>query len=464
MPTYNLGRIYQTVSRTQQQTLSTMVKIKAKKQKLVKLSETNNTATNKIVKKLKKKTTKNKPAEKKTLPLVAVSVDNTSDDDSPSAASSSSSDDDVDPSEPDSEQIKTLLEPYTKDQLIDLIADAAVNHRFLYTRILDAADRDAAHRKIFVHGLGWDTTGETLTAAFEPFGEIEDCNVVTDRVTGKAKGFGFVLFKSRQGALKALKEPRKKINNRMASCQLASLGPVASSSDSSTRKIYVSNVQADVDPERLRSFFAKFGEIEMGPMGFDTATGKSRGFALFLFKTAEGACKALEEPYKMFEGQQLHCEKAADGKNKGTLVNTSAAVGQTAPVLSAVAAAQNLALLGQHPALNSMYGGFFANPNAGFLAPGQVNSLLAGQGVLGSSQTGPGNLGTGFGGYGGAQAQGLGNLGGNQSLLGMYGTSSGPMLQGLGLQHAYPNSQIGQNSAVRPQGSGGSFGGYSTRL
>lgn len=57
--------------------------------------------------------------------------------------------------------------------------------------------------------------------------------------------------------------------------------------------------------------FAKFGEIEMGPMGFDVNTGKSRGFALFLYKTQERANNALEEPNKVFEGHQLHCQYAS---------------------------------------------------------------------------------------------------------------------------------------------------------
>lgn len=48
--------------------------------------------------------------------------------------------------------------------------------------------------------------------------------MVMDRATGKTKGYGFVLFKTRKGASKALREPQKRIGNRMASCQLASLG------------------------------------------------------------------------------------------------------------------------------------------------------------------------------------------------------------------------------------------------
>ncbi|KAF3559060.1 hypothetical protein F2Q69_00014943, partial [Brassica cretica] len=66
-----------------------------------------------------------------------------------------------------------------------------------------------SHRKIFVHGLGWDTKTETLIEAFNQYGEIEDCKAVFDKVSGKSKGYGFILFKSRSGARNALKQPQK---------------------------------------------------------------------------------------------------------------------------------------------------------------------------------------------------------------------------------------------------------------
>lgn len=351
---------------------------------------------------------------------------------------------DSDSSLPESEKLQDLLEPYSKEQLVDLIVDAAVKDSSLYQRIRDTADRDVAHRKIFVHGLGWDTTRETLTEFFEVYGEIEDCNVVTDRNTGKAKGYGFVLFKERRATMKALKEPRKKINNRVASCQLASSGPVppSESQDTSGRKVYVSNVHSDVDPEKLRSFFAKFGEIETGPIGFDMETGKSRGYALFVYKTKEGVRKALEEPNKTFDGYQLHCQRAFVGKNKAAVQPVQA------PVLAAMPP-QNM-MFNQQQSLNPMYSGLFAHPTAGFMS---VNPLMAAgalnQGFLPSSQVGQvggSSLGNG--------TVGLGSFGGTPSVLGAYGSSSSQ----LGLQHAYSNTPQASSSGAHP--SGGSFSGY----
>ena len=50
--------------------------------------------------------------------------------------------------------------------------------------------------RLFVGGLAWATSSEGLRAAFEKFGEVEDAIVMTDRETGRSRGFGFVTFKA----------------------------------------------------------------------------------------------------------------------------------------------------------------------------------------------------------------------------------------------------------------------------
>ncbi|KAK7385875.1 hypothetical protein VNO78_31807 [Psophocarpus tetragonolobus] len=224
------------------------------------------------------------------------------------------------------EPVEKLLEPFTKEQLHSLVKQAVEKFPEFVDSIRQLADVDPAHRKIFVHGLGWDATAETLTAVFGKYGEIEDCKAVTDKVSGKSKGYAFILFKHRDDARKALKHPQKKIGNRTTSCQLASAGPVPAPPPNATpvseytqRKIFVSNVSAEIDPQKLLEFFKQFGEVEDGPLGLDKNTGKPKGFALFVYKSVESAKKALEEPHKNFEGHTLYCQKAVDGPkgNKG---------------------------------------------------------------------------------------------------------------------------------------------------
>ena len=49
-------------------------------------------------------------------------------------------------------------------------------------------------KKLFVGGLAWATEDHGLRAAFERFGEVTDAKVITDRDTGRSRGFGFVTF------------------------------------------------------------------------------------------------------------------------------------------------------------------------------------------------------------------------------------------------------------------------------
>jgi RNA recognition motif-containing protein len=54
--------------------------------------------------------------------------------------------------------------------------------------------KDTTFTKIFVGGLPYHTTDETLRKFFERFGEIDEAVVITDRTTGKSRGYGFVSY------------------------------------------------------------------------------------------------------------------------------------------------------------------------------------------------------------------------------------------------------------------------------
>jgi RNA recognition motif-containing protein len=59
--------------------------------------------------------------------------------------------------------------------------------------------------RLFVGGLSWDTTSDTLRAAFAKFGPVSEATVITDRATGRSRGFGFVTFDDTVAATAALK-------------------------------------------------------------------------------------------------------------------------------------------------------------------------------------------------------------------------------------------------------------------
>lgn len=55
-------------------------------------------------------------------------------------------------------------------------------------------------KKLFVGSLAWGTTDESLREAFEAFGAVADAKVITDRETGRSRGFGFVTFEQAEDA------------------------------------------------------------------------------------------------------------------------------------------------------------------------------------------------------------------------------------------------------------------------
>jgi RNA recognition motif-containing protein len=61
-------------------------------------------------------------------------------------------------------------------------------------------------KKLFVGGLSWNTTDETLHQAFSRFGEVSEAKVITDRETGRSRGFGFVTFTDSDNASAAMNE------------------------------------------------------------------------------------------------------------------------------------------------------------------------------------------------------------------------------------------------------------------
>ena len=61
-------------------------------------------------------------------------------------------------------------------------------------------------KKIFVGNLSFDTTSDDLQTLFSQIGTCESVAVVTDRATGRSRGFGFVEMSSSGEAQKAIAE------------------------------------------------------------------------------------------------------------------------------------------------------------------------------------------------------------------------------------------------------------------
>uniref|UniRef100_A0A667ZTF2 RNA binding motif protein 24b n=1 Tax=Myripristis murdjan TaxID=586833 RepID=A0A667ZTF2_9TELE len=89
---------------------------------------------------------------------------------------------------------------------------------------MHSAQKDTTYTKIFVGGLPYHTTDSSLRKYFEVFGDIEEAVVITDRQTGKSRGYGFVTMADRASADRACKDPNPIIDGRKANVNLAYLG------------------------------------------------------------------------------------------------------------------------------------------------------------------------------------------------------------------------------------------------
>ena len=59
-------------------------------------------------------------------------------------------------------------------------------------------------KKLFVGGLSYETTEATLKETFSQAGTVESAIVITDKMSGRSKGFGFVEMSSEEEAQKAI--------------------------------------------------------------------------------------------------------------------------------------------------------------------------------------------------------------------------------------------------------------------
>lgn len=91
-------------------------------------------------------------------------------------------------------------------------------------QFLNSPFGDTTYTKVFVGGLAWETHSDAMGRYFEQFGEILEAVVITDKNTGRSKGYGFVTFREPDAARRACIDPSPIIDGRRANCNLASFG------------------------------------------------------------------------------------------------------------------------------------------------------------------------------------------------------------------------------------------------
>ena len=64
--------------------------------------------------------------------------------------------------------------------------------------------------KVYVGNLPFSVDQEGLKGLFADYGEMEEVTVISDKFSGRSKGFGFITFKDEESAKKAISEMNDK--------------------------------------------------------------------------------------------------------------------------------------------------------------------------------------------------------------------------------------------------------------
>uniref|UniRef100_A0A1A8ECB4 Heterogeneous nuclear ribonucleoprotein D n=1 Tax=Nothobranchius kadleci TaxID=1051664 RepID=A0A1A8ECB4_NOTKA len=158
---------------------------------------------------------------------------------------------------------------------------------------IDASKNEEDEGKMFVGGLSWDTTKKDLKDYFSKFGEVVDCTLKLDPMTGRSRGFGFVLFKEPESVEKVASQKEHKLNGKVIDPKRAK----AMKTKEPVTKIFVGGLSPDTHEDKVREYFSAFGEVELIELPMENKTNKRRGFCFITFLEEEPVKKIMEKKY-----------------------------------------------------------------------------------------------------------------------------------------------------------------------
>ncbi|XP_037800772.1 heterogeneous nuclear ribonucleoprotein A1, A2/B1 homolog isoform X2 [Penaeus monodon] len=170
-------------------------------------------------------------------------------------------------------------------------------------------------RKLFIGGLDYRTTDESLKAYFEQYGEIVDVVVMKDPKTKRSRGFGFVAFSQAYMVDEAQKNRPHKIDGRSVDTKRAVPRDEIGKPESgvTVKKLFVGGIKDDVDEEDLRETFGKFGTVVSVSIPTEKESQKKRGFAFVEFEDYDAVdkacCECLHKNIQM-KGKRVDVKKA----------------------------------------------------------------------------------------------------------------------------------------------------------
>ncbi|KAJ1188002.1 hypothetical protein NDU88_004767 [Pleurodeles waltl] len=301
-------------------------------------------------------------------------------------------------------------------------------------------------RKLFIGGLSFETTDDSLKEHFEQWGKLTDCVVMRDPQTKRSRGFGFVTYSCVEEVDAAMAARPHKVDGRIVEPKRA-----VSREDSArpgahltVKKIFVGGIKEDTEEYHLRDYFEEYGKIETIEVMEDRQSGKKRGFAFVTFDDHDTVDKIVVQKYHTINGHNCEVKKALSKQEM-----------QTAGSQRGRGGSSSFGGGRESSFGNGGGGGFGGRGGGGNFSSSRGPGSFGGGG--GSRGYGGGDGYNGYGGdggnYGGGSGYGGGRSGGYGGSPGGYGSQGGGYGGGSG---GYDNYNEGGNFGG---GGGGGYGG-----
>lgn len=227
--------------------------------------------------------------------------------------------------------------------------------------------------KIFVGGLSWQTTEESLRWHFEQYGAVTSVELMKDRATGKPRGFGFVCFAD-PATVDAVMNEQHEVNFKVVDVKRAqargvappsiheaavpttrpgggphttptAAGPPTAPSDhfhkassptagagggaseltpeERNTKVFIGGLPPAVDRDELRRIMQSFGPVTDCIVMLDQMTQRSRGFGFVTFATPQAALDSIAAQPLDIQGKLVEV-KLATPRGGGDAAGASA--------------------------------------------------------------------------------------------------------------------------------------------
>ncbi|KAL1917701.1 uncharacterized protein VTP21DRAFT_3535 [Calcarisporiella thermophila] len=167
-------------------------------------------------------------------------------------------------------------------------------------------DRRVRHEvgKLFIGGLSWESTNESLAEYFSKFGQVKDCVVMHDSA-GRSRGFGFVTFADPEVLEIVLQQEHvldgKKVDPKRA---------IPREEQDRTEKIFVGGVAPTVSEEEFRDYFSRFGNVLDATLMTSRQSGKSRGFGFVVFESGQSVEEVLRRTDLELHDKRVEVKRA----------------------------------------------------------------------------------------------------------------------------------------------------------